>query len=403
MGLPVEELGRCINDCRAFDQIRVTAMIESLSESHTRKLLEDRRLLERLRSDIVRLQQQLESWFVGRQELIEISLACFIAHLPMVALGPPGTAKSSVFRAISHGLGLQERSLSAGELAEQAELVAESIRENVHEPSTGSPLNEPRRYFEYLVTRFTTPEEILGPAHLSLMIHRAVFYRQTQGLLPEAEVAFLDEVFKANSAILNALLSIMNERLFYNAGRPTRVPLCMVFGASNEPPEEKELIALYDRFPVRVPCLPIDDTPENARSLLNKSISLACESLFARDGQGPKDDGGMQQVATVNHFRLLHRLLYVKYGGRMEGDDKDPFSKAYYDTFRSLRREFAISDRSYFRLHMLARALAVLRGKNRLEPSELDVFKYCFNNMEAAPALRDVVDERIRRYKSTWK
>lgn len=393
-----EELIRHIkNGCKDFHKREVTACIESLSEKQTCEFADDRSLVDELLDDVLELKKYLEGCFVGRDELIEIGLACFIAHLPMVAIGPPGTAKSNVFRVMSYGLGLQDQPTTIEELAKEMEQLAQSV-----EPERNKLKLEPRRYFEYLVTRFTTPEELLGPAHLSLMIHRAVFYRQTLGLLPEAEIAFLDEIFKANSAILNALLSIMNERLFYNAGRPIRVPLCMVFGASNEPPEEKELSALYDRFPVRVPCLPIDDTFENAQDLLNKSIAQAYDSLFSDGSQKQQHASKNQQLATVNHLRLLHRILHVKYGGRLGRGNKDPFLEAYYHTFRSLRREFEISDRSYFKLYALARGLALLRGHDRLEPTELDVFKYCFRDLEAAEPLRDAVQERIRRYRSKW-
>ena len=398
----LDRLAACVRkgkdrDCSKFDTPEVTAYIESLNEKETRKLAKDNSLMKTLLDDVLNLQRECNKPFVGRSELIEMGLACFIAHLPMVALGPPGTAKSNVFRVMSYALGLQKRPISIEDLAEKMDQIA-----RFDEGRFGVSKSETRRYFEYLVTRFTTPEELLGPAHLSLMIHRAVFYRQTLGLLPEAEVAFLDEIFKANSAILNALLSIMNERLFYNAGRPTRVPLCMVFGASNEPPEERELSALYDRFPVRVLCLPIDDTSENTQELLNKSMEQACDKLF-RDGSQKQDySSRIQQVATVNHFRLLHRILHVKYGGRQVTSSGEPFLDAYYHTFRSLRREFEISDRSYFKLYALARGLALLRGHDTLGPTELDVFKYCFRDLEAAAPLRDAVQERIRRYRSRW-
>lgn len=397
-----EELAKQVEGgCERFGSADVADSIERLTEKETRRVAASKDVMDALLGDIRALQEELNKRFVGRSELIEMGLACFIAHLPMVALGPPGTAKSNVFRSLSYGLGLQDQPMTSAELANEMELLARSI---TSESIGASRIDQPesRGYFEYLVTRFTTPEELLGPAHLSLMIHRAKFYRQTGGLLPEAQVAFLDEVFKANSAILNALLSIMNERLFYNAGRPTRVRLCMVFGASNEPPEEKELAALYDRFPVRIPCLPIDDTFDNEQELLRKAMSQAFEGLFLGDSNERDHPRRIKQVATVNHFRLLHRVLHVKYGGCLTDDpdeDQERFLEAYYKTFRSLRREFEISDRSYFRLYGLARGLALLRGHNTLEPEELDVFKYCFRDLEAAPALQEAVEERKRRYR----
>ncbi len=400
--------------CEKFGSTEVRDSIEQLTEAQTHKLSQNKGLMDALLRAVTGLQEELNNRFVGRSELIEMGLACFIAHVPMVALGPPGTAKSNVFRVLSYGLGLQHQPMTITELAEEMEKLVQPVGDTAGQVATapegserarstlaGTGQQESRGYFEYLVTRFTTPEELLGPAHLSLMIDHAIFYRQTLGLLPEAEVAFLDEIFKANSAILNALLSIMNERLFYNAGRPTRVPLCMVFGASNEPPEEKELSALYDRFPVRVPCLPIDDTFENAQDLLKKSLSQACESLFPGSPQEQERAGRIEQVASVNHFRLLHRVLHVKYGGRLKDrmdNRQERFLEAFFKTFKSLRREFEISDRSYSKLYSLARGLALLRGHDALEIDELDVFKYCFRDLEAAPPLREAVDERKRRF-----
>lgn len=394
-----EELKECVGDLRLFGSKETTARIETISLQQAEELAEDTVRMGTICGRIRNLGKLLNRSFVGREELIEISLASFIAHLPMIALGTPGTAKSNVFRVLSYGLGLQEQVLSGKGLQEEMERMARG-----DDNGPGSLNEKSRGYFEYLVTRFTTPEEIIGPAHLSLMIDHGVFYRKTTGLLPEAHVAFLDEIFKANSAILNALLSIFNERIFYNAGRPVRVPLCMVFGASNEPPQERELSALYDRFPIRVPCLPIDDTFENSQELLHKGLKQSCDHLFGDNGDNGDEEEHVSigPVATVNDFRLLYRVIHVKkeYGGHEVKDRKDPFFKQYHQTFKSLRREFEISDRSYVKLYMLTRALAVLRDHDRVRTSELDVFKYCFRDLDAAAALADAVQERIRRYDS---
>ncbi|MBO1913292.1 AAA family ATPase, partial [Microvirga sp. 3-52] len=106
-------------------------------------------------------------------------------------------------------------------------------------------------YFQWLLTRFSTPEEVFGPLSLK-DLEQGVYKRNTATKMPEAHLVFLDEVFKANSAILNSLLTLINERLFYNSGPPTRVPIISVIGASNEYPEEDEnLEALFDRFILR--------------------------------------------------------------------------------------------------------------------------------------------------------
>jgi MoxR-like ATPase len=106
-------------------------------------------------------------------------------------------------------------------------------------------------YFRWLLSRTSTPEELFGPVSLRALEEDS-YRRKTKGKLPEARIAFLDEVFECNSAVLNGLLSVLNERLFFNDGEPTRIPLEIVVAASNEPPVEREgLEALLDRFLLR--------------------------------------------------------------------------------------------------------------------------------------------------------
>ena len=109
---------------------------------------------------------------------------------------------------------------------------------------------EGANYYQSLLTRFTTPEEIFGAVSLKAL-EQDDYRRVTSHKLPDAHIAFPDEIFKANSSILNALLTLINERLFHNGKEITPVPLLTLFGASNELPEEEELTALYDRFLVR--------------------------------------------------------------------------------------------------------------------------------------------------------
>jgi MoxR-like ATPase len=140
-------------------------------------------------------------------------------------------------------------------------------------------------FFYYLLTRFTTPEEVFGP--LSLMaLQRDDFNRKIDGYLPTAHIAFLDEIFKSNSSILNSFLTILNERKFHNGNRIVNVPLISVFGASNELPEENESLgALYDRFLFRCPVIYIEDEMNFMDLLFNhpdkfkSSIALSLHAI----------------------------------------------------------------------------------------------------------------------------
>lgn len=156
--------------------------------------------------------RKIETGLLEREQEVRLMLLAALCGEHLLLLGPPGTAKSELARRLTtlcHG-----------------------------------------KYFERLLTRFSVPEELFGP--LSMRgLENDQYVRQTDGYLPTAEVAFIDEIFKANSAILNALLTILNERLFDNGNQRLKVPLLSLVGASNELPESEELDALYDRFLIR--------------------------------------------------------------------------------------------------------------------------------------------------------
>lgn len=107
------------------------------------------------------------------------------------------------------------------------------------------------KIFQKLVMKDTTPDEVVGPMSLAALEQDKI-RRNTAGCLPEADFAFLDEIFKANSVVLNSTLKIMNERIFDNDGGQKQCPLITLMAASNEMPEDDELAALWDRFAVRL-------------------------------------------------------------------------------------------------------------------------------------------------------
>lgn len=160
-----------------------------------------------------KIREELQHLFLERAELIDGALAALLAAQHVLIIGPPGTAKS---------------------------MLADELCRRI----SGAT------YFQWLLTKFTTPEELFGAVSLKAL--EADDYRRvTTNKLPEAHIAFLDEVFKASSSILNAILTIINERLFHNGRQVGAVPLLTLFGASNELPEDDELLALYDRFLLR--------------------------------------------------------------------------------------------------------------------------------------------------------
>ncbi len=159
------------------------------------------------------LRDELQQLFLERGPLIDGALVGLLAGQHVLVIGPPGTAKSM-------------------------------LADEVCRRFTGA------RYFQWLLTRFTTPEELFGAVSLKAL--EADDYRRlTTHKLPEAHIAFLDEVWKGSSSILNTILTVMNERRFHNGREVSPVPLLTLFAASNELPEDDELLALNDRFLLR--------------------------------------------------------------------------------------------------------------------------------------------------------
>lgn len=166
-------------------------------------------LKDRLRN----LRDHLLTDLIERDTPLRLAVLAALAGEHLLLLGPPGTAKSELARRVRH-----------------------SFRD--------------ANYFERLLTRFTVPEELFGPLSIKALEDDR-YQRQVSGYLPAASVAFLDEIFKANSAILNSLLTILNEREFDNGTQRIQTPLICVIGASNELPDGEDMAALYDRFLLR--------------------------------------------------------------------------------------------------------------------------------------------------------
>src|SRR5215216_2515110 len=184
---------------------------------------------------------RLKRQFVGREEVIDLIALAVVAGEHLFLFGPPGTAKSALIRAF-----------------------ATAVRGH---------------YFEYLLTRFSEPNEVFGPVDL-VKLRAGTVATVTTGMLPEAEFVFLDELFNANSAILNNLLTVLNERVYRRGAETHRLPLLSLFSASNHLPEDEALRALFDRFLLRchVDNLKRDEMPGLLRAGWELERSTAAES-----------------------------------------------------------------------------------------------------------------------------
>lgn len=204
-------------------------------------------------------------------------------------------------------------------------------------------------YFEWLLTKFTTPEEIFGPVSLSAL-ESGRYERVVENKLPEAEVCFLDEIFKANSAILNALLTVLNERRFHNGTCVTDVPLESLFAASNELPEEDELGALYDRFLFRYTVGYIEKD-----HLFLRLLSL--------DDQVDSEPTAVLEPGDLADLQARVRTVAIP----------DTILEDILEIRRELNTEGVIaSDRRYRQSLAALRASALLDGRDRVEMRDLD-------------------------------
>ena len=212
------------------------------------------------RTQLARLLEVLESGLVERRQVLRLSLLGALAGEHTLLIGPPGTAKSALARRIH--LAFREA-----------------------------------RYFERLLTRFTVPEELFGPLSIRAL-EEDRYERHVAGFLPDAEVAFIDEVFKANSAILNALLTLLNEREFDNGAGRLRCPLISVIGATNQVPEDEVAEAFFDRFLLRLVVGPV--SAEGFRALLGLDGRSGSEGV---ESCGPSARPSALPAAAVSDAR----------------------------------------------------------------------------------------------------
>jgi MoxR-like ATPase len=290
--------------------------------------------VQKLRQDVV---DDLKKKFVGRDEVIDLIALAVVAGEHLFLYGPPGTAKSALIREF-----------------------ASSVQ---------------GRYFEYLLTRFSEPNEIFGPIDLARLREGAVA-TVTTGMLPEAEFAFLDELFNANSAILNNLLTVLNERVYRRGAEVHRLPLLSLFSASNHLAEDEALGALFDRFLLRCH---VDHLKREAMPRL-----LAAGWALER----PSVSSASVSAADL---RALSR--------RVHDVDLSRVTELYSEVVFKVRDlGIAISDRRAVKMLKLLAASALLSGREAANPSDLWVLRYVWDRVEQIDPLASLVNGVLDRH-----
>ena len=300
-----------------------------------------------LREKIEKNLEILNSGLVGKEKVMKLGLLSILSGENMILVGPPGTAKSEISR---------------------------RLREILADPDSET-------YFEYLFTKFTTPEEIFGPLSIK-QLQNDKFERNTEGYMPSSRIVFLDEIFKANSSILNTLLTILNERVFHNGLKREKTPLISLIGASNELPfENDELTALYDRFLIRaVVGYVSDDEIEELLDIKETEMEIPAEIKFTE--------------SDLNEIRNESEKVRVTSGiKRTVMQIRQDYNKIFAEDNHEI-----ISDRKLVKMVKLLKISAYLNGRDKVDFSDLMLLTNClWNNPENIEKVTKLVLEVVKR------
>ena len=287
---------------------------------------------------------EIKNVFVGKDEVIDLLGIGLLARENVFLLGPPGTAKSAIVKQLSsHVIG---------------------------------GIN-----FDYLLTRFTEPNEIFGPLDIRLL-KEGELVTNTSGMLPEASMVFLDEIFNANSAILNSLLMALNEKLFRRGKETKKLPALMFISASNQLPEDEALAALLDRFLIR---LKVDNVkPDRLEEVLQAGWKLERKEKTTQTQISPEE---IQDLQT-----------------KVKDVDLASIRSSYIELIHSLRNTgIEVSDRRAVKMQNLVAASAMLCDRSAAILSDLWVLKYIWSTEEQIETLQATVNALIEKEQTEEK
>lgn len=297
---------------------------------------------------IRRLIEWMSQGVYEKEYIIAMALLCAVAGENMFLLGPPGTAKS---------------------------MVASRLKRVFKDGKS----------FDYLMSRFSTPDEIFGPISISRLKNDDRYERITTGYLPEADVVFLDEIWKAGPSIQNTLLTVINEHIFHNGGQIMRTPMKVLIAASNELPAKDEgLEALWDRFLVRMVSNCIEDDASFFKMIASSDFELTelpkslhiTDELYTHWQQEARSIG--IHASVVNAIKALRKSL-----ASLEKEDGNQLR--YY-----------ISDRRWRKAFKLMQTSAYLNGRSEINMSDYLLLIHSFwNDVECVPNILKAMSSSI--------
>ncbi len=297
-----------------------------------------------MREKIKKLLSELNKGLIGKEKIIKLGLLAVLSGENLLLIGPPGTAKSEISRRLT-------------------EILMEES------------------YFEYLLTKFTTPEEIFGPLSIR-KLQEDKFERNTESYMPTSKVVFLDEIFKANSSILNTLLTILNEKVFHNGIKKERTPLLTLIGASNELPlGNEELSALYDRFLIRsIVGYISDDRIEELLEISSDKMEI------------PYD----LKITEEELEKIQKEALKVEISENIKNIIKE-IRQEYNRIFKEDIHE-NISDRKLVKIVRLMKISAYINGRRKIDYSDVVLLSNClWNNPENAEKVTKIILDTVKK------
>jgi len=303
--------------------------------------------IEEARRRLLAVESALNQYVIGHENMVKALMAATVAGEHMVVIGPPGTAKSYTIRLLS-------KLLNA-------------------------------RFYTYLLTRFTSYDELFGTVNI-LELSKGQYVRNWSAIV-SSEFVFLDEIFKANSAILNALLSLLQERIIYDpmSGQAIETKLWTAVGASNEVPEDPELQALYDRFSVKVFINYLDNDAQLLSALQARWLSA----------------NNLTAVATMNDVRILNEYAMKLFIAKVK--DLGEIYKLYHlnvtPLVKGLRSKGVIvSDRTIIeKLPKLFSAYLALYGvtMDNIINGIYDLIVYMAKNRDEVNAINKAIEDAM--------